>query len=59
MDQKLLKTSWKQRAVVIIIALLMIFSFIASYIAIVLSNNKKSDEPNNLKFMKMVQKMKN
>lgn len=42
MDQKLLKTSWKQRIVVIVIALLMIFSFIASYVAIVLSNNKKS-----------------
>lgn len=42
MDQKLLKTSWKQRVVVIVIALLMIFSFVASYIAIVLSNNKKS-----------------
>lgn len=42
MDQKNLKTSWKQRVVVIVIALLMIFSFVASYIAIVLSNNKKS-----------------
>lgn len=47
MDQKLLKTSWKQRVVVIVIALLMIFSFIASYIAIVLSNNKKSDDTSN------------
>ncbi|MBQ9029770.1 FKBP-type peptidyl-prolyl cis-trans isomerase [Candidatus Saccharibacteria bacterium] len=42
MDQNLLKTSWKQRAVIIIIALLMIFSFVATYIAIILSN-KSSD----------------
>ena len=42
MDQKLLKTSWKQRAVIIVIALLMIFSFVATYTAILLSNNKSS-----------------
>lgn len=42
MDQKLLKTSWKQRAVIIVIALLMVFSFVATYIAIILSN-KSSD----------------
>ena len=44
MDQKLLKTSWKQRAVIIVIALLMIFSFVATYTAILLSNNKSSSD---------------
>ena len=43
MDQKLLKTSWKQRTVIIVIAVLMVFSFIATYTAILLSNKKSSD----------------
>lgn len=42
MDQKSLKTSWRQRVVIIVIALLMIFSFVATYTAILLSNNKSS-----------------
>ena len=47
MDQKLLKTTWKQRAVIIVIAVLMIFSFIATYTAILLSNNKSKDDSSN------------
>ena len=43
MDQKSLKTSWKQRVVIIVIALLMIFSFVATYTAILLSGKNKSD----------------
>lgn len=43
MDQNLLKTSWKQRVVIIVIALLMIFSFVATYIAIILSNKSSDD----------------
>ena len=42
MDQKSLKTSWKQRTVIIIIAILMIFSFVATYTAILLSNKSSS-----------------
>ena len=42
MDQKSLKTSWKQRTAIIVIAVLMIFSFIATYTAILLSNNKSN-----------------
>lgn len=42
MDQDLLKTNWKQRTVIIIIAFLMIFSFVATYTAILLSNNGSS-----------------
>lgn len=55
MDQKLLKTSWKQRVVIVMIALLMIFSFVASYVAIVLSNNKSSsnDTANNEEMTKI------
>ena len=52
MEQDILKTSWKQRVLFIIIAVLMVFSFVATYIAIVLSNkdsntssNDSSDNP--------------
>ena len=56
MDQKSLKTSWKQRVVIIVIAFLMIFSFGATYIAIILSNNKNSsssDSTSNAEFEKI------
>lgn len=55
MDQKSLKTSWKQRTVIIIIAALMIFSFVATYTAILLSNNKSSssDGSDNAEFTKI------
>ena len=42
MDQDLLKTSAKQRAVIIVIAFLMIFSFVATYIIFVLNNGSSS-----------------
>ena len=57
MDQKSLKTSWKQRVVIIVIAFLMIFSFGATYIAIIISNNNKSssssDNTNNAELEKL------
>ncbi|MBR5409021.1 FKBP-type peptidyl-prolyl cis-trans isomerase [Candidatus Saccharibacteria bacterium] len=46
MDQKALKTSWKQRLIIIIIAILLLGSTFATYILIVLSNNNSSS--NNL-----------
>lgn len=42
MDQKQLKTSWQQRVVIGIIAFLLLFSTIAVYALIVLSNQKSS-----------------
>ena len=42
MEEKELKTSPKQRAVIIIIAVLMLGSIIASYAAIVLNGGKSS-----------------
>ena len=42
MDQDILKTSWRQRILFIIIAVLMVFSFVATYIAIVLSNKNSN-----------------
>ena len=44
MDQELLKTNWRQRTVIIVIAFLMIFSFIATYVGIVLSNSGSSSD---------------
>ena len=44
MDQDLLKTNWKQRTVIIVIAVLMIFSFVATYTAILLSNKGSSKD---------------
>ena len=43
MEEKELKTSPKQRAVIIIIAIIMLGSIIASYAAIILNGNKSSD----------------
>lgn len=42
MDQNLLKTSGKQRVIFSIIAVIMIFSFIASYAAIILANGNNT-----------------
>lgn len=42
MDQKQLKTSWSQRIVIGVIAFLMLFSTVAVYALIVLSNEKKA-----------------
>lgn len=38
MDEKLLKTSWKQRIVILVIALLLLGSTVIAYVSIVLSN---------------------
>lgn len=43
MDQSLLKTSWKQRVIYIIVLIVMVFVFIMSYAGIVMSGNNKSD----------------
>ena len=43
MDEKSLRTSWKQRIVIIIIAVFMLGSTLATYIAVVIVNNNKSD----------------
>lgn len=42
MDEKYLKTTWKQRILVILIAVLLLGITITTYISIVLSGNKKS-----------------
>lgn len=42
MDQKALKTSWKQRIIIIIIALILFFSTIAMYVGLMLSAAKPS-----------------
>lgn len=42
MDQKELKTSWKQRIIISVIAILLLGSTIATYVLIVLSNNKSN-----------------
>lgn len=39
MDEKSLKTSWKQRIIIIIVALLLVGSTILAYVLIVLNNN--------------------
>lgn len=43
MDKKALKTSWKQRLVIIIIAVLMLGSTIAVYISIILTGNQTQE----------------
>lgn len=42
MDEKYLKTSTRQRIIFIIIAFLMVFSFVATYVIIVMNNSKNS-----------------
>lgn len=53
MDQKALKTSWKQRIVIILIAVFMLGSTLATYIAIVIASNKKSDNKDNPELTKL------
>lgn len=43
MDEKSLKTSFKQRVAIIVIAILLLGSTIAAYVAIVVSSNNKPD----------------
>lgn len=47
MDEKYLKTSWKQRVLYVVIAILLLGITITTYIAIVLSGNKKSSTSSN------------
>lgn len=49
MDQKALKTSWKQRIIIIVIALILLFSTIAMYIGLILgaTKNPQAEQPNN------------
>lgn len=42
MEEKLTKTSWKQRLIIIIVAVVMLGSFIAVYMGIVLGSNKST-----------------
>ena len=44
MDHKTLKTSWKQRIFIIVIAIIMLGSTLAVYISIVLTGNKTADQ---------------
>lgn len=44
MDQKALKTTWQQRVIIIVIALLLLGSTIATYIGIILSNSSNGNK---------------
>lgn len=57
MEEKELKTSWKQRIFIIIIAIIMVGSIMASYIAIVVSgaNSSTSDTSDEIDYAKIAE----